>query len=99
MNDEALLALIATSSSPSLMKDRVMVTSLPLGSMPSVLRAVYGVEIFTPQAVNPLPFQTTWNIGELRRVILYRVKELAPPLSTRTKLFWLLETLLAAVAM
>ena len=47
------------------------------GSIPSVLRAVFGVMIFTPQAVNPsVWFTATWKSGELRSVILYRVKSI-----------------------
>ena len=40
------------------------------GSMPSVLRAVAGVSIFTPHAVKPFVFSTeTWKLGELRSVM------------------------------
>ncbi len=43
--------------------------------MPSVLRAVLGVMIFTPHAVKPSVWLTeTWKPGELRSVILYMVK-------------------------
>ena len=65
----------ATLSSPSEIQERVMVTfwALP-GSMPSVLRELVGVTIFTSQAVKPLtpspPVVETWKSGELRRVIL-----------------------------
>ena len=48
-------ALIATLSSPVSMSQYVMVTLVDDdGSMPSVLRAVFGVLILTPQAVKPL---------------------------------------------
>ncbi len=43
--------------------------------MPSELRAVFGVLIFTPQAVKPSVLSaTTWKFGELRRVRPARVK-------------------------
>ena len=43
--------------------------------MPSVLRAVFGVLILTPHAVNPLVRSTdTWKFGELRSVMRYSVK-------------------------
>src|SRR6185312_9908616 len=77
----ALLALpeapTATLSSPSLIHERVMVKFCAWsGSMPSVLRELVGVIIFTSHAVNPLvpdPVLDTWNRGELRRVILLSV--------------------------
>ncbi len=48
------------------------------GSMPSVLRAVLGVMIFTPHAVKPsVSLTPTWKFGEFRSVILYMVKSSA----------------------
>ena len=46
-----------------------MVTFVPLGSMPSVLRAFAGVLIRSPQTVKPLPpLKTRWKLGELVRL-------------------------------
>ena len=46
-----------------------MVTSVPLGSMPSVLRAFAGVLIRSPQTVKPVPpLKTRWKLGELVRL-------------------------------
>src|SRR5580658_9183211 len=63
----------ATLSSPSEIQERVMVKfwALP-GSIPSVLREVVGVTIFTSQAVKLVtaPVVETWKSGELRMVIL-----------------------------
>src|ERR1035437_4371250 len=69
-------ALIATLSSPVSISQWAMVTLVELeGSMPSVLRAVFGVLILTPHAVNPLVRSTdTWKFGELRNVMRYSVK-------------------------
>ena len=51
--------LMATLSSPVSMSQYAMVTLVDDdGSMPSVLRAVRGVWILTPQAVNPLVWFT-----------------------------------------
>ena len=53
-------ALMATLSSPVSIEQWVMVTLVAdWGLMPSVLRAVLGVLILTPQAVNPLVDSTT----------------------------------------
>src|SRR5262249_22912863 len=69
-------ALMAILSSPQRMYEYRMLTFVDDdGSMPSVLRAVFGLSIFTPQAVNPSVLLTiTWKFGELRRVMRYRVK-------------------------
>ena len=64
-------ALMATLSSPVRMKDWVMVMLLDCaGSMPSVLRAVFGVSILMPQTVRPSPrWKARWKLGEFRRVM------------------------------
>ena len=69
---EAELPLMAISSSPSPMKEFLTVMFVtPLGSMPSVLRAVHGVAILASQKVKPLLEEfLTWKWGELRKVIL-----------------------------
>ena len=56
----------ATQSSPFWIMSSLIVTSLSLtGSTPSVLRAVAGELISTPQTVSPNPFwMYTWYIGE-----------------------------------
>ena len=58
--------LTATQSSPFWIMSSLIVTSLSLtGSTPSVLRAVAGVLISTPQTVSPWPFwMYTWYMGE-----------------------------------
>src|ERR1035441_10803975 len=70
-------ALIAILSSPVSISRYAIVTLVEdEGSMPSVLRAVFGVLIFTPHAVNPLVRSTdTWKFGELRSVMRYRSEE------------------------
>ncbi len=51
-------ALMATLSSPVWMEQWVMVTLVAgPGSMPSVLRALLGVLMITPQAVKPFPLR------------------------------------------
>ena len=51
------LAFTATQSSPFWIMSSLIVTSLSLsGSTPSVLRAVAGELISTPQTVSPNPF-------------------------------------------
>src|SRR5215469_1924078 len=63
----------ATLSSPSEIHERVMVKLVALpGSIPSVLRELVGVTIFTSHAVKPdtAPVVETWKRGELRIVIL-----------------------------
>src|ERR1017187_728376 len=69
-------ALIAILSSPvSISQYAIVMLVEDEGSMPSVLRAVFGVLIFTPHAVNPLVRSTdTWKFGELRSVMRYSVK-------------------------
>ncbi len=64
-------ALMATLSSPVSISQWAMVMLVDdEGSMPSVLRAVFGVLILTPHAVKPLVRSTeTWKFGELRRVM------------------------------
>ena len=53
---EPSLALMAMSSSPVRIQLRVMVMFFACSeSMPSVLRAVLGVSMRTPQTVNPSP--------------------------------------------
>ena len=48
---------IATWSSPTWIKQCVMVTLVAFaGSIPSVLRDVFGASIITPHAVNPSPW-------------------------------------------
>src|SRR5664279_679553 len=60
------------------------------GSMPSVLRAFFGVSISTPQAVNPLPpLYATWKLPEFFSIMRYSVK-LSQRLSTIMRgQFWL----------
>src|SRR5579864_5478017 len=55
----------ATLSSPSEIQDCVIVAlTVPLGSIPSVLRAVYGVMILMSHAVNPVTLLiATWKLG------------------------------------
>jgi hypothetical protein len=62
---------MATLSSPVRMYEWRMLTFVDdEGSMPSVLRAVFGASIFTPQAVKPLVrMTTTWKFGELFSVM------------------------------
>ena len=69
-------ALIATLSSPVSIRQWAIVTFVEEdGSMPSELRAVFGVWIFTPQAVKPSVLSaTTWKFAEWRRVRPARVK-------------------------
>src|SRR5215472_8439332 len=56
----------------------------PAGSMPSVLPAVAGVLIRTPQAVKPLAFwNTTWKLGPFSRSMSYSVKLLAEATMSR----------------
>ncbi len=68
-------ALIATLSSPVSIRQWAIVTFVDEeGSMPSELRAVFGVLILTPHAVKPsVPSATTWKFAELRRVRRARV--------------------------
>src|SRR5580658_4533941 len=71
----------AILSSPSETQERVTVKLVTLpGSMPSVLRELVGVTILISQMVtlDAAPVVETWNSGELRSVILYIVKLLAP---------------------
>src|SRR5215475_6703868 len=67
--------------------------------MPSVLPAVAGVLMRTPQAVKPVPFwYDTWKFGELSRSMLYSVKLLAWLVWIIRKLFcvWPLDLACAA---
>src|ERR1017187_8351574 len=69
-------ALIAILSSPVSISQYAIVTLVEdEGSMPSVLRAVFGVLILTPHAVNLSVRSTdTWKFGELRSMMRYSVK-------------------------
>src|SRR5215471_5530411 len=82
--------LMATPSSPASMKELAIVMSVPLGSSPSVLRAVAGVRMRTPQAVKPVPpFMTMWKFGPLVRLRSKMVVLLTPLDWMRCGLFWL----------
>src|SRR5215471_3864559 len=72
------------------MKELAIVTSVPLGSMPSVLRALAGVRIRTPQAVKPVPpFITMWKFGPLDR-LRSKIVVLFTPFDWMSRgLFWL----------
>src|SRR5262245_3714055 len=95
-----LPALIATLSSPVKIKLRVMVTLVAfIVSMPSAFRAVLGVLIMTPHAVNPFPLEkTTWKFGEFFSVMRYNVKLSDPVITRRRGQFWLAFLTLASCA-
>src|SRR5580693_6390626 len=88
-------------SSPERMNESMIeMFELPAcGSIPSVLRAHFGVSILTPQAVNPfVASSVTWQLGELRSVMLYSVKSFERRTTSSRDTAWFESSTLARCA-